>query len=67
MQTVEKCPCEYLTYGSRCSLKFHLLEEKYEKVLESCPLKKKALLAGNDCYYAYGKDIFADEKQSTGA
>ncbi len=43
-----KDPCEYLTYGGRCSLKFYLLEDP--KAIDDCPLKKKALLAGNECY-----------------
>jgi hypothetical protein len=45
-----KYPCEHLTHGGKCDLKFYLLQEPYEEVVKSCPIKKTVLLAGDECW-----------------
>jgi len=44
-------PCEYLTYGSRCSLRLYLVQETLKSLVETCPQHKPTLLAGNECYH----------------
>jgi hypothetical protein len=45
-----KYPCEHLTHGGKCELKFFLLQDPYEIVVKDCPIKKNVLLAGNECW-----------------